>query len=190
MDQTAYGLRVTLPIAYDTAVERRASTRGFVAPARPGLSLRPEAEGIMRLAEVMSTPVWTIGMKEAAVSAWELMRLYGTHHLVVVAPEGQILGVVSASDLGGDRGALLRSGHRVADLMTEGVVTAAPATTVRQAANLMQRHQVDCLPVLEDGKLRGIVTARDLVELIRRGIERPVARAERPPLENRGSRPR
>jgi CBS domain-containing protein len=143
----------------------------------------------MRVVEVMSTPVWTVGMNDAADDAWELMRLYGTHHLVVVDRDGRVAGVVSTADLGGELGAPLRRGRRVEDLMTERVATVTPETPVRQAAILMRAHGVDYLPVLGDGELRGIVTARDLLELIGRATERPAAVTARRKRTARDVRP-
>jgi acetoin utilization protein AcuB len=105
---------------------------------------------------------------------------------LVVTGDGGVVGVLSDKDLGGKHGDLVRKGHLVADLMTEKVVVAAPDTTIREAANLMRGHIVDCLPVVDRGKLKGIVTALDLLELIGRGAERPVATGKRWVLKDRG----
>ena len=45
----------------------------------------------------------------------------------------------------------------------------APEATVRQAANRLRGRGVGCLAVMDDGRLRGIVTTQDLLELIGRG---------------------
>ena len=124
----------------------------------------------MRVSEIMSAPVYTIGEDEAASAAWETMRFRRTRHLVVNDAEGRVVGVISASDLGGKNGEPLRVQRRVSDLMTAKLVTAHPETTVRDAANLMRGHGVNCLPVFDDrNRLRGIVTVVDLLELIGRG---------------------
>jgi acetoin utilization protein AcuB len=73
--------------------------------------------------------------------------------------------------------------------MTKKVVVAAPQTSVREAANLMRGRRVNCLPVVDGRKLQGIVTAIDLLDLIGRGADRPVATSERYVLKNRGPRP-
>jgi CBS domain-containing protein len=59
-------------------------------------------------------------------------------------------------------------GRRVADLMRPDVVKASPATDVRRAAGLMRRHGVGCLPVVDRGRLVGIVTVSDLLALLER----------------------
>lgn len=144
----------------------------------------------MRVAEIMTTPVHVVHPTDEATFAWEQMQLHRVRHLVVADPEGRAAGVVSASDLGGFSGEALRRGRHVAELMTRKVVIATPETTVREAANLMRGNTINCLPVFERGKLVGIVTALDLLELIGRGAERPVATTERRILKDRGRAPR
>lgn len=109
------------------------------------------------------------------------------HHLVVMNGRA-VAGIISDRDLGGARGTRLREGRLVGDLMTANVVTAARTTTVREAANLMRGRSIGCLPVLDKGSLRGIITVTDLLSLIGRGAERPVARAQRAVMRGRGQR--
>ena len=52
---------------------------------------------------------------------------------------------------------------RVSELMSRATVTVAPEDSVACAARLMDRHSVGALPVCsQDGRLRGIVTDRDI----------------------------
>src|SRR5512132_3144045 len=101
----------------------------------------------MRINEIMTAPVYTIGQDEAAATAWETMRFRRTRHLVVNDANGYVVGVVSASDLGGKNGSPLRVRRRVRELMTAKLVAVTPETTIREAANLMRGHNVNCLPV-------------------------------------------
>ena len=145
----------------------------------------------MRVSDIMSAPVYTIEANETALAAWETMFFCRTRHLVVTDAEGRVVGVVSASDLGGKNGESLRARRRVRDLMTQKVVTTTPETTVREAANLMRGHGVNCLPVFSGrNRLKGIVTVVDLLELIGRGMERPTRAVERVVLKDRGVVPR
>jgi acetoin utilization protein AcuB len=143
----------------------------------------------MRVIDVMSTPVHTVPASETATTAWELMRLRDTRHLVVEDAGHHVVGVLSASDLGGKSGASVRAAALVSDLMTEKVVVAHPETTVREAANMMRGHLVHCLPVVKGDKLMGIVTVIDLLELLGRGAERPTPLGTRAVLRSRGEKP-
>lgn len=145
----------------------------------------------MRVSDIMNAPVYTIGAEETATAAWNTMRFRRTRHLVVKDAESRVVGVISASDLGGKNGDPLRAARRVRELMTEKLVTVTPDTTVREAANLMRGHGVNCLPVFNGrDRLKGIVTVVDLLELIGRGMERPTKMVERVVLKDRGVVPR
>jgi acetoin utilization protein AcuB len=139
----------------------------------------------MRLEEIMNTRVHTVAATDTAAKAWELMRYHQIHHLVAVH-RGRVVGVVSDRDLGGPHGGALRNGRIVAHLMTPVVLSASPDTTVRKAANMLRGYGIGCLPVMDGGKLAGMVTVSDLLDLVGRGAERPAATTKRWTLRHRG----
>ena len=85
--------------------------------------------------------------------------------MVVVGPEG-LLGIVSERDVVRmlhDHGAdALR--RRVADIMTSELVTCSPDDSVDELSAVMTTHRVRHVPVLEDGRLAGIVSIGDVVK--------------------------
>lgn len=128
----------------------------------------------MRIFEVMTKEVETVAPTFRAADAAARMRLNRIRHLVV--KEGRtIVGVLSDRDVRG-RSAVDLGQCQVADLMTRSAVAIGPNDTVRAAANLMRGRTIGCLPVVERGRLVGIVTVTDLLELLGRGIDR----SERP----------
>jgi CBS domain-containing protein len=133
----------------------------------------------MRLRDIMTTGVVTIAPTELATAARAQMRTHRIRHLVVVE-RGRVLGIVSERDFARSRG--LAADVTVRDLMTTDVVSATPATTLRQAANLMRGHTVGSLLVVQDGELLGLVTTTDLLDQLGRGAIRPTVRTEAPPL--------
>lgn len=136
----------------------------------------------MRLGDIMSTPVFTISQRAGVAEAEATMREKGVRHLVVL--DGRdVAGVLSRRDLG-EAG----RGEGVAGAMSRTVVTASPRTTVREAANLLRGHTVGCLPVMDKGRLVGMVTISDLLTLLGQGVERPVPRSTRWTLKGRGPR--
>ncbi len=139
----------------------------------------------MRIAEVMTTRVETVTAGESAENALRRMRAKRVHHLAVMLGT-EVVGVVSARDL--DSLGSARSYRTVGDVMTSPAVTAQPGTTIRQASNLLRGRTIGCLPVLEGGKLVGILTTTDLLELIGRGSERPVSKTKRWVMKGRGAR--
>jgi ribosome-associated translation inhibitor RaiA len=91
----------------------------------------------------------------------------------------RLVGVLSERDLGGRAGADARERRRVQDLMTPHVVSAAPQTTLRQAADLMRERLIGCLPVLDGDRLVGIVTATDVFDALGSVTTGTMSRAER-----------
>lgn len=132
----------------------------------------------MRIGEIMSTDVLATTPGANADRIWHEMQLRKIRHFVVMKGK-RVVGVISDRDLGGRGGASVRRDHTVADLMAEDVVSAGPDTTLRQAANLMRGRTIGCLPVLEDGRLVGIVTITDILVQLGRGSTRPTVRAQR-----------
>jgi acetoin utilization protein AcuB len=138
----------------------------------------------MRVQDVMTKDVETISPAQSAAWAWNRMRTRGIHHLVIT--EGaEIVGVLSDRDMGGRNGGSVRNDRLVSELMTDRVVTISPTVTVRRAANLMRGRSIGCLVVAEQNRPVGIVTVADLLSLIGRGIERPVATTQRTSLNHR-----
>lgn len=132
----------------------------------------------MRLSDIMHTRVVTIGPDESADAAWTRMRRRGIRHLIVL--EGsQLVGVISERDLGGRTGTRLRENRAVRDLMTRRVASAAPDSTLEDAADLMREQLIGSLPVVEDGELVGIVTATDVFDALGSEAVGPLSRAER-----------
>lgn len=140
----------------------------------------------MRLQDIMSREIKSIELTAGIAQARNLMRTYRVRHLLVL-DERELVGIVSERDVGRRVSEAERSdGLTVADVMTRSLVTARPATTIRQAANLMRGHVIGCVVVLDEDKPVGIVTTTDLLELIGRGVERPIERSTRWTLRARG----
>jgi acetoin utilization protein AcuB len=136
----------------------------------------------MRMQELMKRRVESVSAETTAESAREKMRARRIRHLVVT--EGsKVVGVLSERDLGART-----SSSVVGDIMTAPAVTAVATTTVREAANLLRGRTIGCLPILEEGKLVGIVTTTDLLELLGKGAMRPSPVGRRPNLRDRGPR--
>jgi CBS domain-containing protein len=84
---------------------------------------------------------------------------------VLVIWEGKLVGIISARDYG--RKVILKGKSsndvRVQEVMTSSLITVTPETTVLDAMALMTRHHIRHLPVLQEGKLDGVVSMGDLV---------------------------
>lgn len=121
----------------------------------------------MRVREIMTEPVETIPATTRIDEAAGLMRGLRIHHLVV--KEGsKVVGLLSAGDL--PRAG--RDGRVVRDVMSPNVATIEDNETVRRAANVMRGRSIGSLVVMRGGRLAGIVTVSDLLDLLGKGAGR------------------
>ena len=119
----------------------------------------------------MSKAVETVKPNVAASEAKTRMRQTNIHHLVVMSGS-QLKGVLSERDLGGTKLPKALGKSTVGDLMTSPVVTVTTRTPLRRAASLMKGRSVGSLVVTSaNGKVAGIVTVSDLLELLARKPE-------------------
>jgi CBS domain-containing protein len=100
----------------------------------------------------------------AVYDAVALMAAKGVAAVLVIA-EGALVGIISARDYGREIVLKEKSSRdvQVQDIMTTSLVTATPQMTVLDAMALMSRHHIRHLPVLEDGRLEGVISMGDLV---------------------------
>lgn len=144
----------------------------------------------MNAKDIMTTPVSTV-TPTTLVS--EVARLLFERHIsaLPVMDDGRLVGIVSEADLlrrheiGTDcafredpwwmrfiatsrlPGEYVRSHARYArDIMTEKVVTVSPGTTLSRIASLFEKHGIKRLPVLDKGRLVGILSRSDLVRAL------------------------
>jgi acetoin utilization protein AcuB len=132
----------------------------------------PESE--MRVRNWMTRPASTIYPDALVRGAAELMRARKLRHLPVVDRGRRLVGIVTDRDLRQVMfaPALQRRGINLAetlktltvqDVMTRAVVTVSSGTEVREAARLMHERRIGALPVVDGGKLVGILTETDVL---------------------------
>jgi len=119
----------------------------------------------MKVSEIMRAGVQHVRPGTPLATARDRMRARKIHHLLVLE-DGEVRGVLSLRDLT-TRGRVGRAPSLVVgDVMTPRVVTVAPETSVRRAANMMRGHAIGCVIVVEDGTPVGIVTLADLLDRV------------------------
>jgi CBS domain-containing protein len=111
------------------------------------------------------TEVATIGPEASIKRAADWLRAKNIGALVVTLDRA-VLGIISERDI---VRAFAQYGEPVAampvkDVMTHGLITAAPGDDLNGVMRLMTRHRVRHLPVLRNGKLAGIISIGDVVK--------------------------
>lgn len=166
---------------------------------RKRLVRRPEPQwpDPVPVKEWMTEPVVTIGADASVRQAAELMKTRQIRHLPVVESDGRLIGIVTDRDLRqmifdpaiqervGDAVEAL-GGLTVGETMTWAVIAVRPGSGIREAARLMREQKVGALPVVEGGRVVGMLTERDLLrafeELIRGRVKGVHPLAEAPAL--------
>ena len=120
----------------------------------------------MKIRDVMTNRVVKIHPEESVSVAARTLQHYNIGALPVCGYDGALCGVVTDRDLVTRCMAQGRNAGnvRVRDVMTGRVVAAAPDMSLGAAAELMGREQVRRLPVVEQGRLCGLVSLADLTD--------------------------
>ena len=170
----ARGIFLKLPLvsaAMDTVTESRMAIAmaqsGGIGVVHKNLSVDEQAANVARVKRAESsmiaepiaiTPDKTIG------EARDLMTQYGISGLPVVDAKTRLVGILTKRDL------LFQDDWKlpVAKVMTaEGLVTAPEGTTLRRAREILRKHRVEKLPIVDRSRrLKGLITTRDILKRV------------------------
>ena len=130
-----------------------------------------------RVRDLMTTDVFFVEEGQSISLAEEAMRALRIRHIPVVAPDRRLLGIVTHRDLlaakvsafaplSDDEKSSFELRFPVSSIMQRNVWSVGPETAVVNAAKLLRDHRFGCLPVVEEGKLVGIVSEADFLDLL------------------------
>jgi acetoin utilization protein AcuB len=133
----------------------------------------------VRVREVMRPAPVTVRPDTSLRATAALMEAHGLRQVAVTDDGGRLVGILTDRDL--RRGALLPAlaryvpweerrllAPRVRDVMTWAVTTIESDADLARAGFLMFERRVGTLPVLEDGRLVGLLAEEDLLEALRK----------------------
>ncbi|MFQ5539945.1 MAG: CBS and ACT domain-containing protein [Candidatus Binatia bacterium] len=103
----------------------------------------------------------TVTSQDSLATAQNKMQT-GSFRRLPVVEDGKLLGIVTDRDIREHKGFLEQT--KVNAVMTEKLVTVTPEITLEEAARVLLKHKIGGLPVLEQGKLAGIITTSDIVQ--------------------------
>lgn len=129
---------------------------------------------MMNLDTIMTTDPVTISPFSNLADARRLMQEHRFHHLPVVDDDGQLVGLITLTDLlaatdsrlrgdDGSAGKICASDIIVGDVMVRKLATVNSDASLRRAAMFLEEHRIGCLPVVDNSMLVGIVTDTDFV---------------------------
>lgn len=123
----------------------------------------------MKVAEILKQKgqdVISVRPTETIETLSHRLRLAGIGAMIVLGEGGSLEGIISERDI---VHGLAQHGARaleltVADLMTRRVITVAPDDNISRIARVMTENRIRHLPVVEGGKLVGMVSVGDVVK--------------------------
>ncbi|MFB6297316.1 MAG: IMP dehydrogenase [Salinirussus sp.] len=122
-----------------------------------------EIERVKRADELVIRDVVTAGPEQTVREVDEMMEREGVSGAPVVSDDGEVLGIISGTDI---RPYLeVRDSDAVREAMTDEVITAPQGVTAREALELMYEHKIERVPVVDDDdRLVGLVTMAGILE--------------------------
>jgi CBS domain-containing protein len=120
---------------------------------------------------IMSTDLITLTPESTVADARSLMQSNRIHHLPVIDGKDSLVGLVTLTNVLAATDSFLRDPEnrihatdlQVKDIMVTDIATIDEHASLRQAAMFIEKHQIGCLPIVTNGKLRGIITDTDFV---------------------------
>ncbi len=127
----------------------------------------------MAIADIMTRKLITVSPDLSIGELQPMFKQFHIHHLLVVE-DGRLLGVISDRDIlrnispfvhttaeeKKDSFTLTRKAHQI---MSTQLVTAAPTLGIREACSQLLKSGVNILPIVENDKLVGVVSWRDIL---------------------------
>jgi CBS domain-containing protein len=123
----------------------------------------------MKIREILAVKgeqVHTIAPDRSILDAVALLVEHGIGALLVRAADGAVAGIISERDVlrvCRDRGALLAA-IRIADVMTRELIVCVPDDDIDYAMGIVTKNRVRHLPVMEGGRVAGMISIGDLVK--------------------------
>jgi acetoin utilization protein AcuB len=140
----------------------------------------------MKVRQLMTGALITAEPDTPVLDARSLMQKEKIRHLLVTDKRGELLGIVTDRDIRLNLPSQATSlsvweiNHLLTRLtldkvMTRSVITVGPDREARDAAQLMLEHRIGALPVVEAGRLIGILTETDLLRAYVRSADTAAA---------------
>jgi CBS domain-containing protein len=119
----------------------------------------------MLIKDVMKKNVQIVHPDMKITHAAKIMSKHHTESLIIQDKKGNITGILTDKDILTDVVAKKKSLKQIQakNIMTKNIITISPDQKIEQAVKLMKEKKIDKIPVMERGKIIGMVTAKDLI---------------------------
>lgn len=155
--------------AMDTVTEAQLAIaiarEGGIGVIHKNMSIEEQARQVHMVKRAENGMIYdpvTISRGSTVLDALNLMKEYKIGGIPVVDENGYLVGIVTNRDLRFER----NLNRPVDEVMTkENLITTSQSTNLEEAADILQRHKIEKLPVIDkNGKLVGLVTYKDITK--------------------------
>ena len=117
---------------------------------------------VKRSESVMIEQPYTIKADMKVYEAKKMMQEYGVSGLLVEDKDRTLDGIITNRDITFEK----NMEHKVSELMTTNVITAKYGTTMEQAKEILHKHRIEKLPVVDDkNRIVGLITSKDIMKM-------------------------
>jgi IMP dehydrogenase len=117
---------------------------------------------VKRSESVMIEQPYTIKTDMRVYEAKKMMQEYGVSGLLVEDKDRTLDGIITNRDITFEK----NMERKVSELMTKNVITAKYGTTMEQAKEILHKHRIEKLPVVDDKKrIVGLITSKDIMKM-------------------------
>ena len=117
---------------------------------------------VKRSESVVIEQPYTVKPDMTLADMQKLMAEYGVSGLLVEDGEGKLAGIITKRDTMFEK----NGKRRVSDLMTREVITAKAGTTIEQAKEILHKHRIEKLPLVDSkGRVAGLITSKDILKI-------------------------
>jgi CBS domain-containing protein len=133
----------------------------------PALSVHETEPESVIVRDIMTRPVITAKESDTAADVAKLMAKHNIGCVLVSGKKGETIGIITERDIVQRIAAknLVPSKVTVGEAMSKPVVTIKSGANITDAAKLMNQRKIRRLAVMESGKLLGILTMKDILEV-------------------------
>lgn len=131
---------------------------------------------MMKVKDLMTSPVFSLKETDSLHNARELMNLQRIRHIPIVTVDNEFTGLITHRDilsatisqlaeLDPETQKEIDSGIPIHEIMRSDITSVTEETDLKEAAQILLNHKYGCLPVVRDGELCGIITEADFLRL-------------------------
>ncbi|MEO9362295.1 MAG: IMP dehydrogenase [Nitrososphaera sp.] len=116
---------------------------------------------VKRSESVVIEQPYTVRPGTTVAELYKHMAEYGVSGLLV-EDGGKLAGIITRRDITFEK----NMKRKVSELMTKDVITAKAGTTIDQAKEILQKHRIEKLPLVDDkGRIAGLITSKDILKM-------------------------